>query len=413
MSATQRHFILDFANSANRSIVLDSKQEGSHETRDRVWRRWKGFLTKAGLRGDTFLTSLSPDEQAIVLKSFLSCYRSAEWSNAGRVLGTRAKPLVASTVRDAAGHLAASFRIHHQPSPLHFSNSTVMHPFVRSLLSAFANLDPPKSRQKAITPKLLRAMYRLSHHPGDEDSPFAIVSELACAGFFYATRSCEITTTPQPGRTRIIQLDGITFWTQDGAIIAHDDPWLDTAYRVSVEFADQKNKTKKDSRSQMRTDDPVLCPVRQLASLIRRIHRTVPNWSGHTTINSLQNADSTECLTSPYLLRQIRYTCSFFGGRPTFGFDANEIGTKSIRSGAAMALFLMNHSADRIMIMGRWLSTAFLDYIRPQVLEWTNNMSSDMLRHDSFLDVASPPTGPASSTFNGSDLIMPRFHLRH
>ena len=78
-----------------------------------------------------------------------------------------------------------------------------------------------------------------------------------------------------------------------------------------------------------------------------------------------------------------------------------------------MALFLMNHSADCIMIMGRWQSTAFLDYICPQVLKWTNNMSSDMLRHDSFLDVASPPSGPAATDFNGPDLILPKFHLRH
>jgi hypothetical protein len=29
-----------------------------------------------------------------------------------------------------------------------------------------------------------------------------------------------------------------------------------------------------------------------------------------------------------------------------------------------------------------------LVYIRPQVIEWTNNMSRDMIRHDSFTDAS-------------------------
>ena len=72
----------------------------------------------------------------------------------------------------------------------------------------------------------------------------------------------------------------------------------------------------------------------------------------------------------------------------TFGYGAIDIGTRSIRSGAAMGLFLMNHPVAKIMILGRWSSDAFLVYIRPQVLEWTNQMSGDMIRNDSFFDAS-------------------------
>ena len=51
-----------------------------------------------------------------------------------------------------------------------------------------------------------------------------------------------------------------------------------------------------------------------------------------------------------------------------------------------MSLFLVNHSVAKIMILGRWSSDAFLVYLRPQVLEWTNNMSADMLQNESFFD---------------------------
>ena len=52
-----------------------------------------------------------------------------------------------------------------------------------------------------------------------------------------------------------------------------------------------------------------------------------------------------------------------------------------------MSLFMMNHSTERIKILGRWSSDAFLVYIRPQVLEWTNIMSKDMSKVKNFLDL--------------------------
>jgi hypothetical protein len=108
------------------------------------------------------------------------------------------------------------------------------------------------------------------------------------------------------------------------------------------------------------------------------------------------------------------------GGSATFSFEATEIGTKSLRSDAAMALFLMDYSTARIMILGRWSSDAFLVYIRPQVLEWTNNMSNDMIHNDSFFDATDVPQADTddprtrrSLSFNGDRPIFPRLHLSH
>jgi hypothetical protein len=86
-----------------------------------------------------------------------------------------------------------------------------------------------------------------------------------------------------------------------------------------------------------------------------------------------------------------------------------------------MSLFLMNNSSDRTMLLGRWLSKAFLVYIGPQALEWTNNMSMDMTQADSFLDVgnfdqADPHTPRVRPNwFNGpdADAVIPRMHLFH
>jgi hypothetical protein len=96
-----------------------------------------------------------------------------------------------------------------------------------------------------------------------------------------------------------------------------------------------------------------------------------------------------------------------------------DIGAKSILSGAAVGSFLANHSTERTMLMGRWLSQAFLVCIRPQVIEWTTNMSSDMIHLDSFtnasgLDMADPDVArvPPPRRFNGpANLNFPTSRL--
>jgi hypothetical protein len=107
-------------------------------------------------------------------------------------------------------------------------------------------------------------------------------------------------------------------------------------------------------------------------------------------MNTLRLAARTVTISSSYLLRQIRNTCRLGGGKQAFGFSPADIRTHSLHSGGAMALFLHNHPVHKIMIFGRWSSDAFLVYIRPQVLEWTNNMSQDMITHDTFLDASDP-----------------------
>ena len=51
-------------------------------------------------------------------------------------------------------------------------------------------------------------------------------------------------------------------------------------------------------------------------------------------------------------------------GEASLGFPAVETGLHSIRSGAAIAMFLSGVSTIIIQRVGRWKSDAFLEYIR-------------------------------------------------
>ena len=123
---------------------------------------------------------------------------------------------------------------------------------------------------------------------------------------------------------------------------------------------------------------------------MQRVLRFVPDANVDTPICAINpRRCRSKFITQDYTLKFMREVCDYYGGCQRFGFDSSEIGNKSIRSGAAMALFLMDHSSDQIMILGRWKSKAFLVYIRPQIIEWTKNFSSDMISFNNFFELCS------------------------
>jgi hypothetical protein len=146
---------------------------------------------------------------------------------------------------------------------------------------------------------------------------------------------------------------------------------LSRAKYVTITFVNQKSGKKMDLRTQRRTGEPVLCPVLRYISVVRQILCQNPLASKDTQLNMIRIGTQTGTITNDYIRDLLRTTCSSFGGKETFGYAATEIGNKSIRSGAAMALFLDNTSSTRIMLLGRWASTAFLAYGTSDPKSWS------------------------------------------
>ena len=66
-------------------------------------------------------------------------------------------------------------------------------------------------------------------------------------------------------------------------------------------------------------------------------------------------------------------------GEDLLGFKATQVGTHSIRSGAAMQMYLGECPVYTIMLIGRWSSDAFLCYIRKQIEQFSHNVSKRMI----------------------------------
>ena len=82
---------------------------------------------------------------------------------------------------------------------------------------------------------------------------------------------------------------------------------------------------------------------------------------------------------STQMLQHIRNTATQIGANK-LGFGPRNAGKHSIRSSFAMLLYVNNVKSDKIMLQGRWKSTAFLSYIRVQVMEFSSGLTDQMNR---------------------------------
>jgi hypothetical protein len=190
---------------------------------------------------------------------------------------------------------------------------------------------------------------------------------LIVGAFFFAMRVCEYVKTPVPGKTKRVRLGCIHFLLRNRNRIPNNKPdLLAKAKFVPIVFEDQKNGERFEARVHEKTKDWFLCTVLCFGRAVQRVLKYNPEADESTPLSSMNSRKlKIDSITSTLTLNLTRKTCGNQGGKTMFGFDPVEIGNKSLWSGAAMLHFLMKHSSDRIMILGRWKSRAFLDYIRP------------------------------------------------
>ncbi len=120
----------------------------------------------------------------------------------------------------------------------------------------------------------------------------------------------------------------------------------------------QKKDKKNDTVTQQASGAVSMCPVRMAAAIVRRI-RSYKGSDNNTPISTFWRFNSIDHVTSAQVIAAMRDAITAIG-EDVLHIKKSEIGTHSIRSGAAMAMFLSDCSVCQIMMIGRWSSDAFL-----------------------------------------------------
>ena len=229
---------------------------------------------------------------------------------------------------------------------------------------------------------VLRKMMELSTSAREIATAWLLIGAI-----FFAMRSCEyLKTAPEESkRTKIIRIGNIVF-KKDNRVLSHADSDLHSANLVRIRFVFQKNNRRDVQIHMFRSGDDLLCPVLAWATTVKRV-RKIPGSDNESEVCLFEDSRKKKTLIhSSHVRSRLRAIVSVLG-QQALGFDKEDIGLHSIRSGGAMAMFLAGTSVIIIQRVGRWSSEAFLEYIRDQVESFTLNVSRDMLKFEEFLNL--------------------------
>jgi hypothetical protein len=280
------------------------------------------------------------------------------------------------------------------------------------------NCDRGTKSEKAITASVLRRMWEIAKTPQEKH-----LARLAIGAFFFAMRSCEYLTVSGERRTKRVCIRNIRFY-RGHEELSHDDPDLAFCDSVTITFEYQKRDERDETVTMYATGDTLLCPVRAWASIVQIVlHQPKTNKDTPCNTVFLENPNATNPndhsqqlgkfvgLTGKQMISLIRRAAKSIGSK-RLGFDPKELGTHSIRSGAAMAMHLDGVPVYSIMLIGRWSSDAFLRYLRPQVKEFTQHIAKRMIQHQHFFSVPTfdphaAPMDPSQANSNRPFVEIP------
>jgi hypothetical protein len=197
-------------------------------------------------------------------------------------------------------------------------------------------------------------------------SPHAHTADCVCGAFFFAMRSCKFCLNPCLARPKCLLSPASCSAPQSAS---HPLPFTSPSLLLIRKMVPKWTPVDKNAMVTLSyaSSSAGLPPCLKCTAFSHRnftdcclLSPILPHSSAHLQCLCLPNP--------PVRLRPLWWHKSFRFWAP---FD---IGSKSICLGAAMSLFLMDHFVACIMILGRWSSDTFLVYIRPQVLDWTNNI---------------------------------------
>jgi len=293
--------------------------------------------------------------------------------------------MAVTTVKSTINNVVASFRSEGRPNPTRDGDGQLAWILSRQF-RAYKNHDPKEQHEKALPSCILS---RIALNQTSETK--RAISQLTIGAFFFACRSCEYLKVSKPSdkQTKQLTLGNIAFFKDGKCLdrISHASH-LHLADSVSITFETQKNDRKFDTITQWRTPHNTLCPVKQWAAIVTRIS-SYAGTNNSTPVSTVLRHNLLDNITAKEVILTLQ-DAVVAHGEDDLRIYRHEIGTHSIRSGAAMAMYLGGVPVFAIMMIGRWSSDAFMRYIRKQIEEFTFDVSSQMLTMQHFRHVPNP-----------------------
>ena len=355
-----RHAFLTDLGTANQTARTGISAKRAAD-KDRHWAQWEIFI--ATLPGvDPYLNSVDPRHQLSFLKVFATRVRRG-------TLTPSHQPVHAKRVSDYVRTVAKEIRLgsHRRLDPRLDAHNLQEEDLV-NLTKAYHKQDPPPDKVKPIPITLV-------HHACVALCATALatpvtrtVANLLVIGFFYLLRPGEYTYDARNNHP--FRLQDVTFDTPHGLLNAAIAPTaqLRTAFRVLLNFTDQKNGERDQAVTQGDTPDPILSPLK---AVIRQVlHLRQNNAPPETPLYTAFHNGCAHRISAKHLTTALRSSCKTLG--PTLGISSRDISVRALRSGGCMALLRAGIDPLHARLMGRWKSWAMIEYLHNSGLDTTS-----------------------------------------
>ncbi len=255
-------------------------------------------------------------------------------------------------------------------------------------IESFKRTDPATKKHLAVPVEVPNYIFRTTRN--STDRRMKAVGEMTLVAFYFLLRVGEYTHHGNgQRRTQQFRLQDIRFFTKDRAIPLeqlHQDK--DQVALVALTIDNQKNGRRGEVLSHHAlAGDNICCPVR---ALVLRVLDLLKDGARPDTLLcafrdspkvAWQHVRSNDILIT---MKRAVPLCSEY----IRNYDVKKIGTHSLRSGGAMALYMNKRDALTIQRAGRWTSNTFLEYIHSQLDVSSKGLAQSMSKATPFLNMA-------------------------
>ena len=307
----------------------------------------------------------------------------------------RGKQVQANTVASAITAVGQKIALDTNTNPTKLTGTDKFIPALQEILDSYRNADPPTEKKLPVEADVPELLFDMGY--GSNGTVLGkTVGDLTLIAFYYLLRVGEYTTKGsrnESKRTVQFKLEDITFFDRNerGQLrcLPRDATFdlLLGAEGATLKLDNQKNGWKGVCVYQQHNGDPVKCPVRALAR--RVIHLRTHNATGKDFLSAYWTEDGTRRnATADDISRHLKIAVRLLDYPTRKGIPIERVDTHSLRGGGANALALSGYSDTQIQKMGRWRGVTFKEYIREELANYSDGMSTAMKTKFNFMNIA-------------------------
>jgi len=190
------------------------------------------------------------------------------------------------------------------------------------------------------------------------------------------------------------KLEDITFFDRNerGQLrcLPRDAPFatLLQAEGATLKLDNQKNGWKGVCVYQQHNGDACRCPVRALARRVIHLRTNRASASGKEYLSAYWTKGKRCDATADDISRHLKLAVGILNYPTRKGIPIDRVDTHSLRGGGTNALALSGYSDTQIQKMGRWRGATFKEYIREELANYSDGMSTAMSTKFNFMNIA-------------------------